>query len=101
MTTNPKTEVQDPKTTISAILLAAGRSERMGAFKPLLPFGETTVVQSCLNYLKAGGVDDIVVVAGHRSNDLRNELRDKEILFAVNDDPTTEMGTSIAAEAIG
>ena len=95
MTTNSKSEVQIPKTTVSAILLAAGRSERMGSFKPLLPFGETTVVQSCLNYLKAGGVEDIVVVAGSRANDLKNALLNSDVCIALNDDPTSEMGTSI------
>ena len=31
---------------IAAIVLAAGRSQRMGAFKPLLPFGAKTVIES-------------------------------------------------------
>ena len=38
-----KTEDPRPKTNevseVAAIILAAGRSQRMGAFKPLLPFG--------------------------------------------------------------
>ena len=42
----------------------------MGAFKPLLPFGKTTVLQSCINYLEAAGVEEIVVVTGHRAEDL-------------------------------
>jgi CTP:molybdopterin cytidylyltransferase MocA len=33
---------------VAAIILAAGRSERMGAFKPLLPFGSQTVIDSCI-----------------------------------------------------
>jgi len=83
------------KTIVSAILLAAGRSQRMGAFKPLLPFGNTTVVQSCINYLRAAGVEDIVVVAGHRADELRNALSISGVRFALNDDPASEMGTSI------
>ena len=54
-----------------AILLAAGRSERMGAFKPLLPFGETTVIHSCIDNLREAGVEDIVFVLGHRAEELQ------------------------------
>ena len=55
----------------SAILLAAGRSSRMGAFKPLLPFGNKTVIECCIDALREGGVETIVVVLGHRADDVR------------------------------
>ncbi|MFL6229050.1 MAG: NTP transferase domain-containing protein, partial [Pyrinomonadaceae bacterium] len=55
---------------VAAILLAAGRSRRMGAFKPLLPFGATTVIESCINNLRGAGVAEIVVVLGHRAEEL-------------------------------
>lgn len=80
---------------IAAILLAAGRSRRMGAFKPLLPFGDRTVIEACLDYLEEGGVDYAVVVTGHRSADVRMRLRDRAVTFATNDDPESEMGVSI------
>ena len=94
----PKTKDQKPKTSdVVAILLAAGRSRRMGAFKPLLPFGKTTVIHSCINNLRAGGVEDIVVVAGHRAAELKASLNDIEsIHFVVNPDPESEMSASIA-----
>lgn len=82
---------------VAAILLAAGQSRRMGAFKPLLRFGESTVVESCVNYLTKGGVDSIVVVVGHRAEDIRNQLSSKRVTFAINPDPTSEMSASIAA----
>jgi molybdenum cofactor cytidylyltransferase len=80
---------------VAAILLAAGRSQRMGAFKPLLPFGETTIIRSCISNLAAGGVDQVVVVAGHRSEDLRAHLAGLELRFALNPDPESEMSNSI------
>jgi molybdenum cofactor cytidylyltransferase len=82
--------------TISAILLAAGQSRRMGAFKPLLPFGERTVVEACLGNLREGGVEEIVVVIGHRADELRERLANLPVRFAVNAEPTSEMGASIA-----
>lgn len=66
----------------------------MGAFKPLLPFGNKTVIESCVDYLRAGGVDQIVVVLGHRANEIREYL--KNVTVAINPDPDSEMGTSIA-----
>lgn len=97
----PKIKDPSPKTgDIVAILLAAGRSLRMGAFKPLLPFGETTVIHSCINNLSAGGVDEIVVVAGHRAAELEASLNDVEsIHIVVNSDPDSEMSASIACGA--
>ena len=68
----------------------------MGAFKPLLPFGDRTVVESCIDYLRRGGVETIVVVLGHRDDDVRKQLADSLVRFAVNPDPTSEMSVSIA-----
>jgi molybdenum cofactor cytidylyltransferase len=81
----------------SAILLAAGQSSRMGAFKPLLPFGNKTVIECCIDYLRQGGVDRIVVVLGHRADEVRKRLENQNVSFAFNPDPNSEMGASIAA----
>ena len=92
-----KTEDQKPKTDeVAAILLAAGQSRRMGAFKPLLPYGKTTVVRSCITNLRAGGVGHIVVVVGHRASEVRANLADLDDLeFGLNPDPNTLMSASI------
>ncbi|MBA3255576.1 MAG: nucleotidyltransferase family protein [Pyrinomonadaceae bacterium] len=81
---------------VSAILLAAGRSARMGAFKPLLPFGKTTVVRSGIQSLREAGVEDIVMVLGHRAKELQENLDDLRLHFALNPDATSEMSASIA-----
>jgi len=81
---------------VAAILLAAGRSRRMGAFKPLLPFGDTTVIKFCVRQLRGAGLEKIVVVAGHRADEVRSHLQDFEITFATNPDPNSAMGVSIA-----
>ncbi|MDQ3472139.1 MAG: nucleotidyltransferase family protein [Acidobacteriota bacterium] len=93
----PKTKDPSPKTKdIVALLLAAGRSRRMGAFKPLLPFGRTTVIHSCINNLRTGGVAEVVVVAGHRAAELKANLNGVEsVYFVVNRDPQSEMSASI------
>ncbi|MCA1593129.1 MAG: nucleotidyltransferase family protein [Acidobacteria bacterium] len=82
---------------IAAILLAAGRSRRMGAFKPLLPFGDATVVEACIENLRGAGIDEIVVVLGHRAGELRERLaRLPSVRFAFNEEAESEMGVSIA-----
>lgn len=81
---------------VAAILLAAGRSRRMGAFKPLLPFGDQTVIQQCIHALQGAGVKDIVVVTGHRAEDLKEHLRNSNVSFAINPDPDSAMGVSVA-----
>jgi len=82
--------------SVSAILLAAGRSQRMGAFKPLLPFGETTVIRCCIQHLRQGGIDEVVVVLGHEAEELQRTISDLNLRFVINPDSTSEMGASIA-----
>ena len=69
----------------------------MGAFKPLLPFGNKTVIECCIDYLREGGVETIVVVLGHRADEVRKTIEKYDVSFAFNPDPNSEMGASIAA----
>jgi molybdenum cofactor cytidylyltransferase len=91
----PRPETKDPP-SVAAILLAAGRSERMGTFKPLLPFGKATVIETCLDYLREGKIETIVVVGGHRIDQLRDRLKSESVIIVENPDPSSEMGHSIA-----
>ena len=91
---------------ISAIVTAAGLSSRMGNFKPLLPFGESTVIETTLANLFSGGVDKIVLVLGKRAADIRAALEGKfpgKLIFANNTRyAETDMLTSLklGAEAL-
>lgn len=49
---------------LGAVIPAAGRSRRMGQPKINLPWGGTTVLGQVVITLLAGGVEDLVVVAG-------------------------------------
>jgi molybdenum cofactor cytidylyltransferase len=94
-----KTQDQRPKTSeVSAIILAAGQSQRMGTFKPLLPFGDKTVIETCVEHLRGGGVENVIVVLGQgpHAEDLKNQLKDSRVAFAINPDPASEMSASIA-----
>ncbi|MCC6476675.1 nucleotidyltransferase family protein [bacterium] len=60
---------------IDGLILAAGLSSRMGMFKPLLPLGGETFVAAIARKLRPF-CRRIVVVTGHRAEDVRNSLRD-------------------------
>jgi molybdenum cofactor cytidylyltransferase len=51
----------------SALILSAGRSSRMGAFKPLLPLGDETLIERAIGLFRGAGVADVTVVLGHRA----------------------------------
>ena len=70
----------------TGILTAAGYSSRMGALKALLPWKGMTLVRYQVTILKQGGCDEIVLVTGHRSEDIRAELFDLEVSFVENFD---------------
>ena len=50
---------------ISAIILSAGFSSRMKDFKPLLPCGNATMVETAIDLFSSSRIRDIVVVTGH------------------------------------
>ncbi|MCI0396154.1 MAG: EF2563 family selenium-dependent molybdenum hydroxylase system protein [Chloroflexi bacterium] len=55
---------------VTAVVLAAGQSSRMGRTKQLLPWGETTVLGQTLRHLKQSAVHDILVVSGHAAEEV-------------------------------
>ena len=69
----------------------------MGAFKPLLPFGGVSVVEVCVNALREAGVEEVVVVVGHRAGEVRAALAHLPgVRFALNEAEESEMGVSVA-----
>ncbi len=49
---------------ISAIILAAGKSTRMGQPKMLLPWGTTTVVGQVIETVQRAGIEDVLIITG-------------------------------------
>jgi len=56
--------------SVAAIVLAAGFSERMGDFKPLMMLGGMTVLERVIRLFQSIGVSRIHVVTGHRAAEL-------------------------------
>jgi molybdenum cofactor cytidylyltransferase len=59
---------------ISAILLAAGESRRMGQPKALLPFKETTFIAQIVAQLHAAPIVELLVVLGPHQTAIRAQL---------------------------
>lgn len=59
---------------INAIVLAAGRSKRMGKPKPLLRFGNTTFLEQIISVLKLSDVDRVTVVLGAEAQAIEKSI---------------------------
>lgn len=49
---------------VTAVILAAGQSKRMGEAKLLLPWGGTTILAQTIQHTQAAAVDDVLLVSG-------------------------------------
>lgn len=57
-----------------AVIVAAGMSSRMKAFKPLLPLRGSTIIGTAIASLQSAGVDEIAVVVGNQGELLEKYL---------------------------
>lgn len=85
------------KTTVTALLLAAGKSSRMGRCKPLLPLGDETVIERCLNTLHNGGVNRTIVVVSIHGEEVARAASKHPVQIVVNPDESGDMASSIRA----
>jgi molybdenum cofactor cytidylyltransferase len=83
---------------IGAVVLAGGRSSRMGgAHKLLLPLGKRPVVAYALDAALGSGAGPVVVVLGHRAEDVRAALPEGSYQVVVNLEYAAGMSTSLRA----
>jgi molybdenum cofactor cytidylyltransferase len=69
---------------ISAVILAAGKSDRMGAAKLLLPYGRTTIIETVIERVVSSKVDRTAVVLGSHWRTLKELIKKYPVLTAVN-----------------
>ena len=82
---------------IGAVILAAGYSSRMGAFKPGLHIGDETVISRLVGSFRSAGISDIVVVSGHNRQELLSLINGLEVTESYNEKYPEGMFTSIQA----
>lgn len=81
----------------AALVLAAGFSSRMGAFKPLLPLGESTVLAHVVQSCRAAGVEHILAVSGREAAALEAETARLDIAVTHNPRYAEGMFSSVCA----
>lgn len=82
---------------LTAIILAAGLSSRMGRFKPLLQLGALTVVERVITLYREAGIPDICVVTGNRAEELFKVLQPHGVRCVNNPDYARGMFSSLVA----
>jgi molybdenum cofactor cytidylyltransferase len=80
---------------ISAVLLAAGESRRMGDFKQLLPFGGKTFVECCAENLLKSSIGELIIVTGHRESEVRSAIGNRTVRFIHNAEYRAGMASAI------
>ena len=85
---------QTPPVFISGVLLAAGLSSRMGEPKQLLPFGESTIVETVVDSMLCTQFDEVIVVVGHCATHIQAQLGQRPVRIVFNPDYREGMLTS-------
>ena len=83
--------------SLTAIVLAAGRSQRMGRPKPLLPFGDRTVLQQVLAALAAARPERTLLVLGPKGEPIAASVADRPLTLVWNRASESEMVDSLRA----
>ncbi len=91
---NPATVSGEPK--VAAVVLAAGRSTRMGEHNKLfLKVGERSMVQQVVANLSESAVERIFVVTGHEKERVEAELKGEPVTFIHNREYASGLSTSL------
>lgn len=80
---------------ISAILLGAGESKRMGKDKLSLPWRKKTIFEHCLQTLLRSRAKEVIIVLKDRMEEMAHCVRQKKVKVVVNRDYKKGMSASI------
>lgn len=84
-----------PKPRLSAVVLAAGFSSRMGSLKALLPLGPHSAIERVINLFHQNNVQDVVVVTGYSGEKLSHHLKTAGVRTVHNPDYESGMFSSV------
>ena len=79
---------------ISGIILAAGLSTRIGEPKQLLPFGDSTIIETVIDNLLGSKLNEVIVVVGHEAKKVQARIQHKPVKIVFNPDYQEGMLTS-------
>ena len=85
---------------VAALVLAAGRSSRMGARNKLLePIDGVPMVRRVVEAIRTSDVVKLIVVTGHQAQEVRAALSGLDVAFFHNPDYAEGLSTSLRAGA--
>ena len=80
---------------VTAIVLAAGLSQRMGAVnKLLLQYKGKTIIETTLTNILASGIKEIIVITGHEAEKVKGVIQYLPVLIIDNPNYAKGMTTS-------
>jgi molybdenum cofactor cytidylyltransferase len=82
---------------VTAIVLAAGRSTRMGANKLLADVAGMPLVRHTVTRTLASGASEVLVVTGHEAEEVKQALAGLLVRFVHNPDYATGIASSVRA----
>jgi len=82
---------------IAILILAAGESSRMGEPKQLLPWKDGTLLENAIKTAKGSNADDVCVILGANSRDIRAAILEEEIVVLDNPNWKNGLGSSISS----
>lgn len=80
---------------VIALVLAAGQGRRMGRPKMLLPYRESTIIETVLDAVLESSVDGLVVVASRPVEEFLRGRLPEDCCLAMNEDAASEMRASV------
>ena len=82
---------------IAGIVLAAGRSSRLGRPKQLLPLHGEPLIRHTLRQVLASSLDEVILVIGHKADEVRAAVTELPVECVFNADAAAGQSTSVRA----
>jgi molybdenum cofactor cytidylyltransferase len=82
---------------IAGIVLAAGRSSRLGRPKQLLPVRGEPLIRHTLRRVLESSLDQVILVVGHEADEVRAAVADLPVECVFNPDAAAGQSTSVRA----
>ena len=77
--------IVEARRRVSAVILAAGESRRMGRPKLLLPWGDgSTIIREVCRKVAASGVSEIILVTGYKREEVVSQIADLPVRVLYN-----------------
>lgn len=84
------------KATVEAIVLAAGKGERMGTIKPLIEIDGRPALARVIDTLRDAGIERVIVILGYEAEEIQKRVDFDGCIIAVNTKYESGMASSLA-----